>query len=255
MKDLFFTSVMLSLLFFSCSDDMTDGTLTSQLPDANVELTEYEKALGLIIDFGRTAGTKTTKSFDLTGMTILNASEDVYSFDFDEIIEEGSEISERHKLTKTSHATSTEVKVYTIQFEKEGNQGYAISSGDDRINDVFAFVPEGNLADTTFNIGLKQALANIRGACEFNLKNYYAEDSKTKYIRRQLIINPITRLKWNQNSPYNSWVTVSCPSASWGYEGKAPAGCTPIAVAQVVAYLSPSCNQSTTSIKYIKTNS
>ena len=54
-----------------------------------------------------------------------------------------------------------------------------------------------------------------------------------------LVVEPLTGLNWDQTYPYNKYVSCKCDNIHPSYNGLAPAGCTPVAIAQAVAYLCP----------------
>jgi len=166
-----------------------------------------------------------------------------------------------------NEGNTTEVKLFTIEFEKNGTKGYAISSGDERITNVYAYVENGSLSDTLFIIPLKAALMDIEGACKADLICYYEEGknirlendvhmfSRNDKINNQgesnvntrsfLIVNGylntgrIVNLNWDQTSPFNQFVPYACSGNHPAYLYKAPAGCVPVACSQVIAYLRP----------------
>lgn len=49
-------------------------------------------------------------------------------------------------------------------------------------------------------------------------------------------IGPLVRVKWNQNTPYNNMCNDNLENFTYKDNGKYPAGCVAIAMAQILAY-------------------
>lgn len=212
---------------FACSNS-DEVSMDSKFQTSN----EYDATLKLVQNFGETHNctslTKSTKSDDFV---IKNVRSKVYQFGIEDSIIENSKFS-RSNLSELSKVT-----LYTIEFKKNGNNGFTIASGDERINNVYAYTENGQLSDTLYNIGLRYTLSNIEYACKNDLINYYKQPT-TKATPSRILVQPFTNLEWNQTAPYNQFAKV-CSSAGWSYAGRCPAGCTTIAVAQSVAWLLP----------------
>lgn len=67
-----------------------------------------------------------------------------------------------------------DVSIYTFRFEKNGERGFSISSPDQRIDRVLAYVENGEIADTAFISGMAQMIHNIVYACAEDLDEYYS---------------------------------------------------------------------------------
>lgn len=217
----------LLLLPFGCSNN-NDPCLEPQSQMAN----EYDATLKLIQEFGHThtcpTSTKSTKSSDFIVKNIQRK---------ECLFEIRDSTADNSTLTKTDLPETSNVILYTIEFEKNGNSGFAIASGDERISNVYAYTEKGQLSDTLYNIGLKYTLSNIENVCKNDLTRYY-NDPATKATLTHMVMQPLTNLEWNQTAPYNQYAAI-CNSIGWTYAGRCPAGCTPVAIAQAVAYLCP----------------
>lgn len=144
---------------------------------------------------------------------------------------------------------------YEIIFENKKKNGYAIIPADERISEVLCFVNNGNLSDTLQNEGLKLFFRAINKyiktetAKDFNVDSLYTIASNKQlstklsftksipafdpdvwtYVGPYSTFDTLTKLKtvpvkWGQRSPFNALVYPD------------PAGCSTIAVAQVMAY-------------------
>ena len=238
MKNSIFILAIL-LVFCSCNsneDQEIENLVT--LPEVETQ-SGYDLAIERIMQFAESLGTPQTRSMNLTGITILSAEETVYSFEKDSIFKN---VRTRTKFNEKND--NLDLIVYTVAFEKDNKQGFAIATGDERIKDgVYALVSEGNISDTIYNKGMKMAIKNIEEICENDLAHYYSMDKKStttySYNPTTLIVYPLTGLEWNQTAPFNNLIPYSCSNIYWTYCGKAPTGCTAIAYAQVLAYLAP----------------
>lgn len=112
---------------------------------------------------------------------------------------------------------------------------YAIASGDERISTIYAYVENGNLSDTSYNVGLKMMLDNIPAVVSRQLNQYYGNISEKNLKRNveisgEMQVGPFLQTKWGQREPYNN----TCPAGDSC--SHTLAGCTAIALAQVIAY-------------------
>lgn len=131
---------------------------------------------------------------------------------------------------------TTSINLYTVIFEKNGQQGFSIATGDPRLSHIYAYTENGNLSDTIYNIGLASALAQIPYIVQQDLiESYINKESRiTAPVDEEVNLNigPLLKTQWGQGHPYNLACPVVAPCPT-----RAPAGCTAIAIAQVVAYL------------------
>lgn len=164
----------------------------------------------------------------------------------------------RFNLPNTKSENNTDsINLYTFSLETNGKTGFAIVSGDERIGEVYAYVENGSLADTTYIKGMAYMISSIPDICERNLYKYAEDCITTKsfeegYFDTSEFNGNLIKTEWSQDEPYN-WGT---PSPTCKYY---PAGCGVIAVAQIVAYYKK-CNKNfdfnaLTTDPIIKTNS
>lgn len=135
--------------------------------------------------------------------------------------------------TKGQNRTDS-INLYTFILEKNGNLGFAIASGDERIGNVYAYVENGSLSDTSYIRGMAYMISNIPYICQHDLYNYQNKPTKSFLDGFSGTIgrpNGLISTEWSQDPPYN-WGTPSSTCTSGYY----PAGCGVIAVAQIVAY-------------------
>lgn len=159
---------------------------------------------------------------------------------------------------------------YVVDFIHENKEGFSIVSADKRIEQVLAYSEQGSLNDTIYNEGLKifyQGLSHYmeNQVKEFNTDSlynaalskltfsrngwiddgnfhyYYAPygftvDPDYEYMGEEIIthegseIGDILTTRWSQNYPYNN----KLPNITANQ--KAYAGCTLIAMIQIMAY-------------------
>ena len=143
----------------------------------------------------------------------------------------------RFNLPNTKSENNTDsINLYTFSLETNGKTGFAIVSGDERIGEVYAYVENGSLADTTDIRGMAYMISAIPEVCERNLHKYTEDCITTKsfedgYFDTSEFNGNLIKTEWSQHGPYN-WETPSSTCS----EGYYPAGCGVIAVAQIVAY-------------------
>ena len=128
------------------------------------------------------------------------------------------------------------VPVYEYNTVNEkGDEGYAIVVGDRRIQKVLAQVEVGSIGDTAKIAPLKQFFESIPGVVSNDLNKYLQKDRASTATTRNMndfyvdMIGPLIGTAWDQDSPYNS----QCPILNGTH---CKAGCTSIAIAQILAY-------------------
>jgi hypothetical protein len=161
--------------------------------------------------------------------------------------------------------------VFDLKNEQKGTEGYAITCGDSRIGDIIAVVDDGSLEGdpTPFDLifcanmesyidntveeynsvtddDIQVALTKLANEADIEILEgvpvdsnrvadrtvvYVGLSSKPGYVDTPF--NPLTeKTRWNQRyGPYNSVIT-----AYYGYASDVPAGCVPVAMAQMMAY-------------------
>lgn len=131
---------------------------------------------------------------------------------------------------------STQVDVQYIKFHQGDKPGFAFVSSDPRINRVYVFIEEGEIADTAEVVPLKWYIDEIPGIVAEDIRMYYAEPKSRAEARTTTLVGPLLKTLWDQGAPYNRYVPVCSSNVGSPNYGHCPAGCVPIAVAQVIAY-------------------
>ena len=131
------------------------------------------------------------------------------------------------------------VPVYEYTTVNEnGDEGYAIVVGDERISKVLVQVEKGSLADTIDIEPLKWYINSIPSVIKDDLSRYKANikvkpisgGTRDSYVETHYCFLPTT---WGQWGPYN----LQCPVDTIdNVVLHCPAGCAPVAVAQILAY-------------------
>lgn len=249
---------LILLLFLLCFGCKEDGELTDlqQNTDRNTTILSKEgeaciKAFDVVKHFSQTAGRNAaTKAGSDTEIRILRIERQTLSFHIDTVA--GSELP----LTKTSanEPAQTEIELYTFVFEKDGERGYSMATGDERISGLLAYTEEGYLSDTLYNEGLAMTIAAFPAVCKQRLERYYHPVEDTLSVvtkgrgttggaggrgtttRKNIVFGPLITTHWDQYAPYNNYTGTTCPVGQ-GNGGHALAGCVPIAGSQVYAYI------------------
>jgi hypothetical protein len=265
-------AMVTTCLFFSCSK--SDGELLAE--------NEHKELLvvGLVDDFRKFHNGQATKADIESDLVAGNIRYETYSFDGATVASDveasisavitslgqsdpsgssssitfgGSNTSEGSNLAGILDAWdlqipgTVEVEVANIEFEIDGQSGFSVAVNDDHLKGVYAYSENGSFADTSFNIGFKDALYALKGAIRQNLVGHYMEQALGGAIETRSTtdvthhsVGPLTGLSWNQCAPYNLDVPYLCSDLVGSiYAGRAPAGCTSIAMAQLLAYMAP----------------
>lgn len=222
---MFFWVYLILIAFAGCTNENAfDNKEPAETLNVNQE--ELARAMALVEKFGNIVNPVTpTKGAPMEKMSIM--------------LSEVKTLKNTGDITKSVGIADT-VNLYTFQLEKEGKTGFAIACGDERIADVFAYVEEGSLSDTTYIKGMAQMIARIPDICMYQLDNCpandaitkcamgdYVEEGQSSYFDSFILLNT----KWSQDIPYN-WKTPSLNCTKRYY----PAGCGVIAMAQIIAY-------------------
>jgi hypothetical protein len=147
------------------------------------------------------------------------------------------------KLVYTS-ATRGNVDYYV--FNVQGDNGFVIVAGDDRVKPILAYSTTGcfnpnNIADG-FSYTLNGYCEEIQYVRDHNLSATdditaeWKSVAETGYINKEKkerrAVGPHCQTTWNQNWPYNS----QCPEDEEGSGGRVYAGCVATAMGQVMKY-------------------
>ncbi len=140
-------------------------------------------------------------------------------------------------------AAAEEFRLYAVSFE---SGGYAIVNGDDLLPPVVAFAADSNLRlDDEPQNALRAILLGHVAAIRLQLAEGTLTSPPPQKASRHLPRQPLggTTVQygpwlftnWNQTHPYNL-LCPPAPGVGYGYNGKAPTGCVPLAFAQVMRY-------------------
>lgn len=225
MKDL--KPIILYLIFccMGCTNiDLSDSSLVAKT-DPKSNLNEYENAIA------------TTKHFATQGLDV-NTKAPVY-LDIKDVQTKKVKVNFSSLITTKSTSTlvdlpdTTSINIYTVTFEKNGQEGFSIVTGDERLQQVYAYTECGNLSDTIYNKGLAATLSQIPFIVQNDLLQTYAPRMTTPVDEEvNLNVGPLLKTKWDQRYPYNLMCPIVQPCGQ-----RAPTGCTATAIAQVIAFL------------------
>ena len=203
-----------------CTNDVINN---DQVKIQNNDQKEYNAALKNVQTFNSENFTKSNDAF-----LIKSSSMKTYSFKL-------KEAKKTRSSTSSEMPDSAFINIFTFVFEKNGDEGFAIASGDERISRVYAYTENGRLSDTTYIEGLAYTLNMFPYIYEDELNNYYSSDNiMTKAAMTYISVGPNVITEWDQGYPYNNY----CPAVSSSCTHTL-VGCGGIATAQALAYLNP----------------
>lgn len=131
-------------------------------------------------------------------------------------------------------------------FNVQGDEGFVIIAGDDRVKPVLAYSTTGKYDPSDVAEGFAYTLNAFRQEIhyvrEHNIsatpdlvaewKSVAATGSLGKGRRARSVVGPLCQTTWNQNFPWNS----QCPVDTAGNGGHVYAGCVATAMGQVMKY-------------------
>lgn len=257
--------LFLLLIMFSCNDNMTESNTNDPEITSSVDDPQLELALEITKNFLATnSNSLQTRSAGQSDLVIKSVQKTNFAINLSELELRSNSSSENN----TTIPKESDISIYSISFEIDGKAGFSIASGDHRLPDVLALSETGSISDTTYNTGLAMLLRNMDKVIEYKLKNYYlneiAEIKKEQVITRSNWYNtnkpsmpsgtttlrtvdddcmmiteftltngslvadkgPLLKTQWHQREPFNNYCN----------NGNSPAGCVPIATAQIMAY-------------------
>lgn len=137
--------------------------------------------------------------------------------------------------TKSTILVDEIIPVYELTTESNGQQGYSIVIGDSRIQKVLIAAKKGSPNDTIVNEPLRTYFREIPDMIYSDLIAYYNNTIVKNVITKMDVTAHYAFLPtvWSQYSPYNSSVPYLCPNNDGG---RAPVGCVPLAIGQILAY-------------------
>lgn len=270
MKPNYLYAILIIWFLFSCSDDdyNANENFSLEVTETDAEMNGLKIAIIKMKNSINTikSNTTTTRSSQLQNLDnikILNYQKKTYNLELDDY--QTSNTKARSTLSNAGENKANPVSVYLFEFENNSSKGFSIASDDYRLPHAIAITESGSLSDTVFNIGLAMYINSLDEICKEQIIKYYQEEnaptnntrSFTVYspIKPEILsdvhykqyygddamsevearvtegyvtkdVNPLLKTQWSQNNPYNN----KCNG------GKAPAGCVPIATAQIMAY-------------------
>ena len=224
-KKLFFFIHIVTILvaFIACKND--SNSVPIQQEDLSLEA---QTALDIVNTFRKqVAPSGMSRSISSSDLNILDCQQE-------EVLLRKTENSES-TLARPTADEIEKVSLYNIKFELNGKKGFAYSSPDLRINRVLAYCENGLIEDTIYIKGMAMAIKGITQSCANDLNEYYSNDRASSRTNEKTSTNgPFMLTEWSQDAPYNENCGSGCSTTN---NGKYPAGCVGIAVAQSVAFL------------------
>lgn len=218
--NVFTFSILLSTLFFSCSqtEDLDLPTINKA---SGYELSEND-VLNLINGF---SGSQSSSRAAISPS--IKAS---YYLDTPSTLESRSQ-------------SGAGVRVYQVDLNT-ADKGFALVSGDKRMPCIIAYSEKGELNDTLTNKGAAMMIKNAEGAflqavynADINVESRSTVVTPTGEIVASL--EPVVAICWEQGVPYNALMPASSSFTSSNYGGKFPTGCTAVSVAQLLSCFEP----------------
>ena len=257
---IFICCIYVSVLFFSCSNDLSvEGGFSSE--DSRKEELAMLAASGNYI-LSEDEMKESLIAFLMAKDTVSRAASTVKNYE----LTLADEASVSYPATNTGRSISPESMCYATLylfnvFDKENDSyGYAITSTDKRVGRVLAVIPEGNVnaKDNSFFVFYTKCLENYieKTAKIWNeIDDDYIRSVCTRAelkggVERQLAAAPIADYEYS-DWIYNSGNTSKLLSTKWGqdysyndaieavYKKDYLVGCTSVAVAQLLAYYKP----------------
>lgn len=144
------------------------------------------------------------------------------------------EVEEFEGIPETKSAEipdSVQVDLYTIEFEKAGDSGFAIVASDNNVERVYAYTEKGSLADTINIPALAYTLDNIKYICRDDVVKSKVE-TKVETRGTPGFMTP-TLFSMANTYPYNKYFPKSSCTWNTEYQGYQSTHWTAVAVATV----------------------
>ena len=214
---------MLSLVMAGCDKEMEVFQKNAQdvVLDDNAMV-----ALGLIDVFREDVSQTNSRNGGLEKLKILEVDKNYFVF---------NKMSDSDVESRSGNAEEN-VEVYTFKFELNDQEGFAIVSPDERINQVLAYCEKGSLADTAYIAGLARVIENLPYACAEILADYYDKTSNSRSVleSQQVTVNNFITTRWGQDRTYATY----CPLLNCGGVMRhARVGHVAVAGGQAIHYL------------------
>ena len=131
-------------------------------------------------------------------------------------------------------------------FNVNGNEGFVIVAGDDRVKPILAYSSTGKYNPNDVSEGFQFTLNGFREEIQYvrehnlsatpDITAEWKSVSETGSLNRgrqtRAVVGPLCQTIWNQNFPYNS----QCPEDPEGSSGYVYAGCVATAMGQVMKF-------------------
>lgn len=214
------------LAFYKCSNEKEEIVKADNVDGLNENLSGEDKAWALVKKFAEKVNEKNSRSFDFSSYKVKKVEKDTINLDF---------LNQQFNLSRATgmDSISTDVEICKFTIEKDGIQGFAIATSDERIDRVLALVDDGCLADTAEILGMAYMVQGFKYVLAEELLKYSEKGTSraSREFGQEWTLGPCIKTKWNTNAPYNnSYDGSGCPG-----NGKYPASTTAVAFAQCVA--------------------
>lgn len=215
---------LLSIAFLGCNKENVLQDLGGKYPQNE----QVANAWQIVLDFSARVNPTKTKASILADLKISEVLKDSILFQ----VKTNDTI-----ITKALGNKSEEkVNLYHFSFTKDGKQGFAIVTDDERIPQIMAYVESGTLADTAINPGMAIMINSIPYGIAKDLDNYYLKinktNTKTEPITQNWTLGQYLMTSWNTEDPYNNlYKDGSCTST---VNGKVTTSSVAIALAQAM---------------------
>lgn len=220
---------------------------SNELPVENFE--ELSGIKKMLTDF-YCAGNKNSRSSD-SNIRISHITRQSYRIEGDTVVP----IPQSMGRSMYEEPSDSVFEIATAEFSIGDNNGYAILSDDERLNEIYFFTENGAIADTADIPAVKDIFELTPFLAMQTLNDHRVDpfrpvdpgepfdpDSPTGPPApidkpEDFIIHPLIKTEWGQGYPYNIYCRPcscsNCASSKMSYHN--PTGCVTIAVAQVVA--------------------
>lgn len=230
--------------FIACQEKVGNEINSPVSEIKNDKNDNYDIAFEFVKDFSQKLNYKNTKSNEISNLEPKTWEKSTLIFS----------VNKDNEIIKTRSKTipnNTNIDIYTFTFMKNGKEGFAIVSPDERIHKVLAYVENGILADTSQFQNVSFMLKTIPNIVANNLNNYYMSndiESKANDGYYQVSLGSTIKTQWSYDTPYNNkYPTATCTTVG---NNKYPASATAVALAQAVVNYPAEYRPSTLTAKY-----
>ena len=148
--------------------------------------------------------------------------------------------------TNLVYTSATREAVDYYAFNANGNNGFVIVAGDDRVKPILAYSTTGSFDPNNVSDGFEFTLNTFSREIQYirennleatdDIKAEWESVAATGFIKQgrsnRAVVGPLCETIWNQNWPYNS----QCPEDEEGSGGRVYAGCVATAMGQVMKF-------------------